>query len=117
MISRLRIDSDGFIHYDLWRNIPADKLRQGNVLEYLKQDLLDNQLSLNDINNYPWIIDLNLEGHNELDIEAFRQLLCKHGVTQFGAVFSSYVDTQMLPYPAVCLPDRIIVMPVIGLII
>ena len=108
MISRLRIDSDGFIHYDLWRNIPADKLRQGNVLEYLKQDLLDNQLSLNDINNYPWIIDLNLEGHNELDIEAFRQLLGKYGVTQFGAVFCSYVDTQTLLYPAVCLPDRLI---------
>lgn len=108
MISRLRIDDDSIIYYDLWKNIPTRQLRDGDVLKYLEQDLAANQLNTNDIAKYPWIIDLKWEGHSANDIESFRQLLIKHGVKQFGAVFTSYVNVDQLSYPAICLPDRLI---------
>jgi len=107
MISRLRIDNQ-FIYYDLWRNIPVSCLQDGSVVEYLKQDLAVNHLSLDSIANYVWIVDLQWEGHNANDIEPFWQLLIGYGVTRFGAVFTSYVDVNQLPYPAICLPNRLI---------
>jgi len=107
MISRLRKDNK-FIYYNLWKNIPISDLHNGNILEYLEQDLIVNQLTTKDISKFAWIVDLQWEGHSPEDIEPFRQLLIKHGVKCFGAVFTSYVDVSQLPYPALCLVDRLI---------
>jgi hypothetical protein len=108
MISRLRIDNDGVAYYDIWKNIPATRLRSGDIIEYLLEDLAVHSITLDDISSYPWIIDLQWEGHNANDIESFVQLLRTHGVTRIGAVFTSYQETKNLPYHAVCSPDRMI---------
>ena len=105
MNTRLRIDEYGIIHYQLWNNIGIDIFEQGGGLHYLKEDLLYHRININNIKDYPWVIDLLGEGFSPQDIESFRQLLLSYGVTKIGAFFTACVDTNVLPYPAVSLPE------------
>jgi hypothetical protein len=58
MNTRLRIDEYGIIHYQLWNNIGIDIFEQGGGLHYLKEDLLYHRININNIKDYPWVIDL-----------------------------------------------------------
>jgi hypothetical protein len=106
---RIRI-VDNVIWYDIWKGVSTQRLRDDDVLEYLLDDLSSVGLGTNDIKNYSWIVNTGWEGHSVADIEHFRVLLLRHGLskTRFGAVFIAYEDVDKLPYPAICLTDRMI---------
>ena len=106
---RIRI-VDNIIWYDIWKGVLTQRLRDDDVLEYLLDDLSNAGLGTDDIKNYSWIVNTGWEGHSAEDIEHFRILLLRHGLpeTRFGAVFIAHEDVDKLPYPAICLTDRMI---------
>jgi len=106
--TRLQIDEYGIIYYQLWNNIGTDIFKQGGGLRYLKEDLLYHKININNIKDYPWVIDLLGEGFSPQDIEPFRQLLVSYGVKQIGAFFTACINVEKLPYPAVSLPEQMV---------
>ena len=106
---RIRI-VDNIIWYDIWKDVSTERLRDDDVLEYLLDDLASAGLGTADIKSYSWIVNAGWEGYSAEDIEHFRILLLKHGLseTRFGAVFIAYEDVDKLPYPAICLTDGMI---------
>lgn len=105
---RLHIKNN-IINYHIWEHMPHTALGDGTIVEYLREDLQKANLLIQDIKDYCWIVDTGPEGINAEDIEPFRKFLVKHGVTKFGANFTTYTNTEDLSYPAICLPDRLIV--------
>ena len=106
--TRLRTDAYGILYYDLCNNIEPDIFEKGGCLPYLKEDLLHHKISINDIKNYPWVINVIGEGCSPKDIEPFRQLLISYGVKQIGALFSACINVEELSYPAVSLPEQMV---------
>jgi len=104
---RLHINNK-IIKYHIWQNMPSHHLGDGTIVEYLRDDLQKTNLLIEDIKNYCWIVDTGPEGISAEDIEPFRQFLVAHGVTKFGAAFTTYTNTEYLSYPAICLPDQLI---------
>lgn len=105
---RIHIDNK-IVKYRIWERMPYPALSDGTIIQYFYDDLEKANLSLEDIKNYCWIVDTGPEGHNAQDIEPFRQFLVKNGVIKFGAAFTTYTNTELLSYPAICLPDRLII--------
>ena len=108
MENRIRYIDNTSVFYDIWKNISTVDLRNGSIGEYFLDDIKKANISINQVKDFTWIVDVAWEGHNAKDVEHFRQYLINLGVTRFGAVFTSYVDVDRLPYPAVCLPDKLI---------
>ena len=109
MTPRLRIKNN-IIWYDIWKNIDTSDVRNDKIEPYLLEDLTAVGLDIRHISNFSWIINSGWEGYNSKDVEHFRKLLLHYGLrkTNFGALFVTYEDTAKLPYPAVCLPDRMV---------
>jgi hypothetical protein len=101
---------DNLIFYDAWKNLDSAILRSAEVGQTVIDDLASIQVSVNDIKNYTWIVDLKPEGIDHNDISHLFLFLTSHGVpaSRFRVAFSSVVDVSTLPYPAICLPDRLI---------
>jgi hypothetical protein len=101
---------DNFIFYDAWRNLPSDILRSTNIGSTVVEDLNEIGLTIDDIKNYTWIVDLKPEGIDHNDINHLFLFLTEQGLlpSQFRVAFSCVVDVSALPYPAICLPDRLI---------
>jgi hypothetical protein len=101
---------DNFIFYDAWRNLSSETLRSTEIDQAVINDLNEIGLTVNDIGKYTWIIDLKPEGIDQTDIQHLFLFLTAQGLapTQFRVCFSSVVDVLELPYPAICLPDRLI---------
>ena len=106
---RIRI-AENIIWYDIWKGVSSQRLRDDDIDEYLLEDLENANLTTAEIKNYSWIVNTEAEGHNADDIENFRKLLLRYGLpsTNFGVIFIAHIDTSTLPYPAVCLTDKMI---------
>jgi hypothetical protein len=101
----------GIVHYAIWKEIPADSLRDGSVANTFEQDLKSNNISLADMKNFIWVFDLKPEGISSTDFYNFYKYLtykCDVPSNNIRVVFSCVEDVGSLPYPAVCLPDRLI---------
>jgi hypothetical protein len=101
---------DNFIFYDAWRNLDSAILRSADIGQTVIDDLASIEVSVNDIKNYTWIVDLKPEGIDHNDINHLFLFLTAQGLPplQFRVAFSCVVDVSALPYPAICLPDRLI---------
>lgn len=101
---------DNFIFYDAWRGIASETLRTTDINQTVIEDLKQAGLSVDDIKKYIWVVDLKPEGIDQNDINHLFLFLISQGLpsSQFRVVFSAVVDTSNLPYPAICLPDRLI---------
>jgi len=101
---------DRFIFYDAWRNLDSAILRSADIGQTVIDDLVSIEVSVNDIKNYTWIVDLKPEGIDHNDINHLFLFLTAQGLppSQFRVAFSCVVDVSALPYPAICLPDRLI---------
>lgn len=101
---------DNLLWYDAWRNLPTEILRTTEIGPTVIQDLESIGLRAEDIKKYTWIVDLKPEGIDQFDINHLFLFLSEQGLpaNQFRVAFSAVVDTDALPYPAVCLPDRLI---------
>lgn len=111
MMPRLRRHDRGdIVFYDIWRNFPAQDLRDGGFRSIIADDLDSNKISQDQVKNFRWIFDLKPEGISAADLagvfEWFRELGLD--TNQFRVAFSCVEDTTILPYPAICLPDRLI---------
>jgi hypothetical protein len=110
-MSRLRRhDSGNIVFYDIWRNLPSQDLRSDGFQEIITEDLLDNDISLSQVKDFRWIFDLKPEGISADDMSGVYQWFQELGVPadQFRVAFSCVEDVDDLPYPAICLPDRLI---------
>ena len=101
---------DNFIFYDAWKNLDSAILRSADIGQTVIDDLANIEVSVNDIKNYTWIVDLKPEGIDNNDINHLFLFLTAQGLSpsQFRVAFSCVVDVSVLPYPAICLPDRLI---------
>jgi hypothetical protein len=101
---------DNFIFYDAWRNLPSETLRSADIGQTVTDDLNEIGLVVNDIKDYTWIVDLKPEGIDNNDINHLFLFLTAQGLSpsQFRVAFSCVIDVDVLPYPAICLPDRLI---------
>jgi hypothetical protein len=111
MTSRLRKhDSNDIVFYDIWRNFPSQDLRSDGFRFIITKDLSDADISLNQVRNFRWIFDLKPEGISAADLEQVYCWFRKLGVpsNQFRVAFSCVENLSSLPYPAICLPDRLI---------
>jgi len=111
MTSRLRRhDSNDIVFYDVWRNFPSQDLRSDVFREIITQDLVDANISLDQVKNFRWIFDLKPEGISADDMSGVYQWFRELEVPsdQFRVAFSCVEDVECLPYPAICLPDRLI---------
>ena len=106
---RLRIQKN-IIWYDIWKEIDTAAIRTDKLEPYLLEDLQSIGLTAKDIKKYSWIINAGWEGYNNEDIEHFRELLLSYGLptTNFGVLYLAYENTKNLPYPAICLTDKMI---------
>jgi len=113
MIPRLRCDlQQRILHYDIWRNILSSDLRSQGFVPILEQDLAQIGLHLSDTMDFVWILDLGPEGISAEDLRLFHDFLChQNGLPEknFRAAFSCVQDVASLPYPAICIPDRLII--------
>lgn len=110
MIPRIRRE-DPVIYYDVWRSIPADQYHNPEfILQETVNDLAEAGLTVLDIPRFVWVFDLKPEGVSVNDMASFFELFTKHGLDpkNFKVVFSCVEQVDGLPYPAVCLPDRLI---------
>ncbi len=101
---------DNFIFYDAWKNLESDVLRSDRIGHAVIEDLAEIGLTKSDISKYTWIVDLKPEGIDQQDINPLFRFLTACGVpaSNFRVAFSAVVDVKDLPYPAICLPDRLI---------
>lgn len=110
IMSRLRRDGE-IIYYDLWRNITSSDLRSvDGFVPILLTDLAQIGLGASDIKRFLWVFDLKPEGISADDIKHVYQWFINQGLTsdRFRVAFSCVEEVELLPYPAVCLPDRLI---------
>ena len=101
----------GIVRYAIWKEISADSLRDGNVSITFEQDLTANNISWADVKNFIWVFDLKPEGISAKDFYNFyKYLIHKRKIpsNNIRVVFSCVEDVDSLPYPAICLPDRLI---------
>lgn len=101
----------GIVRYDIWKEIPADSLRDGSVANTFEQDLRANNISWADLKNFIWVFDLKPEGISAEDFYNFYKYLvykCDVPPKNIRVVFSCVENVDTLPYPAICLPDRLI---------
>lgn len=98
------------IWYDIWNGIDTDRLRAGDVLEYFLEDLAIADITVDQLKQYCLIVYTNWEGHSAEDIEPFRTMLwnINFPMSQFGALFTCFEDTDKLPYPAACATEKLI---------
>jgi hypothetical protein len=101
---------DNFIFYDAWKGIASETLRTTDINQTVLDDLAQIGLTHSDIKQYTWVVDLKPEGIDHTDINHLFLFLTSQGLapSQFRVAFSAVVDVAQLPYPAVCLPDRLI---------
>lgn len=111
MMSRLRKHDRGdIVFYDIWRNFPSQDLRSDGFQSLITQDLDLAGISLAQVKDFRWIFDLKPEGISADDMQRVYEWFLSLGVdsSQFRVAFSCVEDIQRLPYPAICLPDRLI---------
>jgi len=108
-MNRARLQ-DRFIFYDAWRNLDSAILRSADIGQTVIDDLASIEVSVDNIKNYTWVVDLKPEGIDHNDINHLFLFLTAQGLppSQFRVAFSCVVDVDVLPYPAICLPDRLI---------
>jgi hypothetical protein len=101
---------DNFIFYDAWKGISSETLRTTDIGQTVVDDLVAAGLTKEDIKKYTWIVDLKPEGIDHHDINHLFLFLTSQGLLpeHFRVSFSAVVNVNELPYPAICLPDRLI---------
>jgi len=109
MTSRLR-RADPYVYYDVWRNIGSYALRSGEFSSILEQDFETAGIPKDQVKDFVWIFDHKPEGISAEDMQGFYEYFKSLGVPDknFRVAFSCVEDIDALPYPAVCLPDRLI---------
>ena len=111
MMSRLRRhDRNDIVFYDVWRNFPSQDLRSDGFQDLIIQDLDSAGITLEQVKEFRWIFDLRPEGISANDMKRVYEWFSRLGVesSQFRVAFSCVEDVAKLPYPAICLPDRLI---------
>lgn len=111
MTSRLRRhDRENIVFYDIWRNFSSQDLRSDGFKSIMSEDFADAGIKLNQLKNFRWIFDLKPEGISADDMHNVFAWFLAQAVPadQFRVAFSCVEDVLSLPYPAICLPDRLI---------
>jgi len=98
------------VFYDIWKNFPSEDLRNGGFRDIITKDLVDSDIALDQVKDFRWVFDLKPEGISADDLSGVYQWFQELGVPadQFRVAFSCVEEVSSLPYPAVCLPDRLI---------
>lgn len=102
--------ADPYVHYALWRNIGSAALRSQDFIPKLLEDFATADISVDQVKNFTWIFDHKPEGISASDMTNVYEYFRSLGVAndRFRVAFSCIEDVSQLPYPAICLPDRLI---------
>jgi len=109
-VSRIHIRDHGVIYYDIWyQHAYYDYLGQP-VIEKFVQECDQHNISLEQIKNYVWIIDCGPEGLDSRHLWVLFNWLREQGVPDcnFRVIFTVQESVEQLPYPAICLTDRMV---------
>lgn len=98
------------VYYDIWRNIPGDAYRTNEICSIVEQDIVQSNLTVADAIQKIWIFDCGPEGISSDDLALLLQWFLDQGmpIENFRVIFSCVENVDLLPYPAICLPDRLI---------
>jgi hypothetical protein len=101
----------GLIRYNIWKEISAESLRTGTFGPLFEEDLKKNNISRAEAKSFVWLFDLKPEGISAEDFDkVYKYVAYKLNVpaSNIRVAFSCVEDVKSLPYPAVSLPDRLI---------
>jgi len=109
LIHRLRRNGK-YVHYAIWHQIGSEALRSTAFVPIITQDFVANGIALDRVKELIWIFDLKPEGISSDDMKNVYTFFKNLGVpdNNFRVVYSCVEDVDKLPYPAVCLPARMI---------
>lgn len=109
MSMRLR-RQDPYVHYDAWRNIGSSALRSDDFIPILQDDFKTAEITLDQVKDFIWVFDHKPEGISADDTRGLYEYFKNLGVPDknFRVAFSCVENVDVLPYPAISLPDRLI---------
>jgi hypothetical protein len=106
----MHLREHGVIYYDIWyQHAYYDYLGQP-VIEKFVQECAQQGILLEQIKHYVWIIDCGPEGLDSRHLWVLFNWLREQGVPDcnFRVIFTVQESVEQLPYPAVCLTDRMV---------
>ena len=110
-IEQIREKPGNIIYYSIWYGSPYQDYITGKIIDRFKQNWIAYGLDFEKVANYVLVFDCAWEGLSSREISAFfNQLTTQYGVNprNFRVIFSCVKDVAQLPYPAICIPDRLI---------
>jgi len=107
---RMHLREHGVIYYDIWYQHAYWDYFSEQVIENFVKECDQHNISLEQIKNYVWIIDCGPEGLDSRHLWVLFNWLREQGVPDcnFRVIFTVQEDVDLLPYPAVCLTDRMV---------
>jgi hypothetical protein len=107
---RIHIRGHGVIYYDIWYQHAYWDYFGDQVIENFVKECDQHNILLEQIKNYVWIIDCGPEGLDSRHLWMLFNWLRENGVQNknFRVIFTVQEDVDLLPYPAICLTDRMV---------
>ena len=108
---QIREEPGNIIYYNIWYGSPYQDYITGKIIDRFKQNWIAYDLDFEKVADYVLVFDCAWEGLSSREISAFfNQLTTQYGVNprNFRVIFSCVEDVGQLPYPAICIPDRLI---------
>ena len=109
-VPRIHIRDNGVIYYDIWyQHAYYDYLGQ-TVIDNFVQECARQGILLAQIKDYVWIVDCGPEGLDSSHLWVLFNWLREQGVPDcnFRVIFTVQESVEQLPYPAICLTDRMV---------
>lgn len=110
-IEQIRQEPGNVIYYNIWFGSPYQDYITGKIIDSFKQNWIAYGLDFEKVADYVLVFDCAWEGLSSRELSAlFNQLTTQYGVNprNFRVIFSCIEDVDQLPYPAICIPDRLI---------
>jgi hypothetical protein len=109
-VPRIHIRDNGVIYYDIWYQHAYWDYFGEQVIENFVNECAQHHISTGDIKNYVWIIDCGPEGIDSQHLWVLFNWLREQGVPDrnFRVIFTVQESVEQLPYPAICLTDRMV---------
>jgi hypothetical protein len=108
---QIREEPGNIIYYNIWYGNPYQDYITGKIIDSFKQNWIAYGLDFEKVADYVLVFDCAWEGLSSRELSAlFNQLTTQYGVNprNFRVIFSCIEDIAHLPYPAICIPDRLI---------
>jgi hypothetical protein len=109
-VPRIHIRDNGVIYYDIWYQHAYWDYFGEQVIKNFVNECAQNHISAGDIKNYVWIIDCGPEGIDSRHLWVLFNWFREQGVPDcnFRVIFTVQESVEQLPYPAICLTDRMV---------